>query len=225
MPGFLESLIVRLAEPRNRLRAYEQACLDKTLEMLQPQQAQTVRAQVSRVRKVQRIIHDKEVGLIYGKLDDSWDAPRFKNRAADLCFAVGRIQDLENNNYGVRLSLAYGVFHEIAFDRNPNNLNAGIRDLSIELTGDPDRIPIRQQPLKAHGSGLIVESLRAVRKLSDVLPPEDPRVVQRWLSSLSCPPPRDLIDLLAETDGFRIGGWEFVGVAAELNTRDHMMYF
>lgn len=201
-PRFLRTLIYGRGK---KLRDYERVCLDAVAGALPLEARDLMPRQLEELWLIQRWLDDKVTSLNLEELDD---AALFRNRDLELRIARVKLRAEDLPPVTATLVISRGRLSSLHFDRSPKPFRrSDVRAERVDVLADPMAV---SDPAPEPVPGP-VEIPGLPFAASDALPPRAPEEVTRFLSGLGTVTPPDYAELLARTDGFVAGRWEFNG--------------
>jgi len=194
------------------LNSVENACLSAVLAKIDRDAARVISAQLKVISHVQRQ-NPKGIVLFSFLSEDLQKMPLFLNTSPDLYAAKVGLSSKTGMKLSARLICHRGRIHSLEFTRVPaRELEEGLRVDSVELLSNLSE-PSQSSQLLAGPA----QSRTAFAELGDkyaLLNVKGPPSVEQFRilrTAFDCDFPEDYLELVQESDGFRIGEWEYYG--------------
>jgi hypothetical protein len=191
-----------------RFRPYEEALLNRWLELLPADARAIAEQQIAAVTRVQRSALDKFVLITV----DETDLPLFVNRSNEVYAARITVQPAGLEPVICTITVALGRLSALEFSVPPAAALSRITvEMDARLLKDLQQAP-RSRPLRAGAiTSPCLIAARRIHPLKKVKAPLAEQELQELIDTIGAPVPADYLALLQETSGFLAGDWEFYG--------------
>lgn len=209
--GFIKRLIFGGG---GTFRDYERACLAAVAERVSVEARAILNAQLEAVEIIQRFSDDKLTAIHLAPLDDR---DHFHDRRSELRVAKFRLGSPGREPITGTLVVHHGRISSLEFSRSPKGpWKPPIAVSDVDILNDPSLARADATPTEGVAASETIEIAGTRFAAQDIVLPLPLAERACYLNTLGTTTPDDYAELLAVTNGFKLGNWLFLGTAPRM---------